>query len=99
MELDKSIRICDLISVYGHMLSKKQQEIMREHFYNDCSLSEIAENQEVTRQAVLDAITKSTTKLEEFESKLHLLEIKNDVMKLKGATSDKKIISHLKTII
>lgn len=99
MELNKNVRICDLFDVYGHLLSKKQQEMINEHFYLDCSLSEIAENQNISRQAVLDAITKSTSKLEDFESKLHLLEIKSSVIKLEGTKEDKKILNHIKSIL
>lgn len=99
MELDKSIRICNLFDIYGHMLSKKQKEMIEEHFYQDCSLSEIAENQNISRQAVLDAITKSTLRLEEFENGLHLLEIKDSINKIKGTKEDQKLLSHIKSII
>lgn len=99
MELDKNIRICNLFDIYGYMLSKKQQQMINEHFYQDCSLTEIAENQGISRQAVLDAITKSTNKLEDFESKLHLLNIKSSIMKLEGTKEDKKILNHIKSIL
>ena len=99
MELDKNIRICNLFDIYGHMLSKKQQEMIKEHFYQDCSLTEIAQNQNISRQAVLDAITKSTNKLEDYESKLHLLNIKSSVIKLEGTKQDKKILNHIKSIL
>ena len=99
MELDKNIKVCNLLDIYGHMLSQKQQAMMEEYFYQDCSLTEIAENQNISRQAVLDAITKSTNKLEELENELHLLEIKHSIMKLQGTKQDQEILNHIKSIL
>ena len=40
------------------MLTKKQYEIINDYCNNDLSLSEIAENNSITRQAVRDIIMK-----------------------------------------
>jgi predicted DNA-binding protein YlxM (UPF0122 family) len=46
-----------------------------EHYYlDDHSLGEIAEEYEVSRQAVYDNIKRTETMLEEYENKLQLLE-------------------------
>jgi predicted DNA-binding protein YlxM (UPF0122 family) len=99
MELGQKVRICDLLETYGALLSKKQQELMQEHFYMDSSLSEIAANMGITRQAVLDAITKSIAKLEDYESKLHVLEIGSNILKLQGTAQDKAILKRLKELM
>lgn len=96
MELEESVKVCDLFDTYGSFLSKQQKFVINEHFYLDRSLTEIAENQKISRQAVLDAISKSVKKLNEFESKLHLLEIKKSISKLEGTLKDQEILDQIK---
>lgn len=97
--LEKNIRVCDLFDIYGKFLSEKQQNFVKEYFFLDNSLSEIAENYKVTRQAVLDSLAKSQIKLEEFEAKLSLFEIKKLVNELETAQDNKQIINKLKGLI
>ena len=59
--------MCDL---YGNLLTKKQFEFLNDYYNNDLSLSEIAENNDITRQAVRDIIKKGEKKLFEYEEKL-----------------------------
>ena len=98
MELFQKVRIGDLFETYGSLLSQKQQELMQEHFYMDRSLTEIAQNLGISRQAVLDSVTKSVAKLEDFEAKLHLLQINTEVAKLQGTAQDKPILQQLKNL-
>ena len=53
-------------------MTEKQLEILDDYYNNDLSLSEIAENNNITRQAVKDTITKAKNKLFEYESKLNI---------------------------
>ena len=55
------------------MLTDKQYEIINDYYNNDLSLSEIAENNNITRQAVRDIIKKGENKLFEFEEKLGIM--------------------------
>ena len=73
MNLEKSLEISRLNDFYGKLLTKKQQDIMIEYYYNNMSLSEIAENFNVTRQAVLDSLKKSEKQLKNFEDTLGLV--------------------------
>lgn len=61
-----------LYDFYGQFLTKKQREVMHLYFENDYSLSEIAENLKVSRQAVHDTIKKSKKALTEYEARLGL---------------------------
>lgn len=61
------IILCDL---YGSLLTEKQLNMLRLFYDFDNSLSEIAEQYGVTRQAVRDSIMKATESLENIESKL-----------------------------
>ena len=59
MDLKKNIEIADLFDIYGSLLTKKQYKIMQSYYDFDFSLSEIAQNEKISRSAVLDAIKKS----------------------------------------
>ena len=72
--MEKKIKISMLCEIYGKLLTEKQLEILNDYYNNDLSLTEIAENNNITRQAVLDNIKKGENKLFEFEEKLSFME-------------------------
>lgn len=71
--MDKKVEISMLIQIYGKLLTEKQLDILDNYYNMDLSLSEIAENNEITRQAVRDIIKKGEKKLFEFEEKLQIM--------------------------
>ena len=71
MEREEIIKLYD---IYGKLLTDKQQEYVEEYYYMDLSLSEIADNHNISRNGVYDQINKATSLLEEYETKLHLCE-------------------------
>lgn len=66
--------ICLLLDFYGQLLAVRTREIMDLHFAEDMSLSEIAEDLGITRQAVHDRIRQGEHSLTVFETKLGLVE-------------------------
>ncbi len=70
--LDKSIEIIELYDVYQELLTKKQQEYMESYYYNNYSISEIAENFDISRNAVHDQLKRTVKKLYDYEEKLKL---------------------------
>lgn len=72
--MEKNVKVSILCQIYGKLLTKKQFEIITDYYDNDLSLSEIAENNEITRQAVRDIIKKSEKKLFELEEELSFME-------------------------
>ena len=68
--MEKNVKISILCQLYGNLLSEKQLEFIDDYYNNDLSLSEIAENHGITRQAVRDMIKKGEKKLFEYEEKL-----------------------------
>lgn len=72
--LEKTTRMNLLYDFYGALLTDKQRMFMELYYYDDLSLAEIAEQYQVSRQAVHDNIRRSETQLEEYETKLRLLE-------------------------
>ena len=68
--MEKNVEISILCQLYGKLLSEKQLEFIDDYYNNDLSLSEIAENYGITRQAVRDMLKKGEKKLFEYEEKL-----------------------------
>ncbi len=68
--MEKNVKISILCQLYGKLLTEKQYEFIDDYYNNDLSLSEIAENNAITRQAVRDIIKKGEKKLFEYEEKL-----------------------------
>lgn len=73
MELDKTELMNNLLDLYGGLLTENQLNVMELYYMNDLSLSEIAEELNVTRSAVHDTLKKASAMLEMYESKLGLL--------------------------
>ena len=65
--MEEKIQISILLSLYGKLLTKTQQKYMDLYYNEDLSLSEIGENENITRQAVRTILVKSKNKLQEYE--------------------------------
>lgn len=79
--MQKNLQISMLLDYYGMLLTEKQRSLMEYYYNDDLSLSEIAENEGITRQGVRDAIKRAETLLYDLESKLGLLQ-KQENMKI-----------------
>lgn len=62
-----------LYSLYKSLLPQKQQDYFEASYYNDLSISEIADMYNVSRTAVHDGLAKAETKLLEYEKSLKLM--------------------------
>ena len=51
-------KVNGLIPFYENLLTERQREIIKFYYYEDLSLAEIAENLEISRNAVYDTIRK-----------------------------------------
>ena len=100
--MDKHIELSILVEIYGKLLTQKQQDVLNDYYNKDLSLSEIAENNNISRQGVRDLIKKGESKLFEYEEKLNIMkkmqqtdETIQDVLiklsKIRENSSDKKI--------
>jgi len=76
----KDLYVSALLDVYGSFLSEKQKALTEYYYNDDLSLSEIAENEGITRQGVNDLIKRAVTQLKGWEEKCGLCE---KILKLK----------------
>lgn len=70
--MSKNLQMTVLLDFYGQLLTPKQRDVMELYYYEDLSLAEIAEHENITRQGVHDFIKRSEILLTEFEQKLML---------------------------
>lgn len=103
MILDEFIEIANLLEIYSPLLSEKQKEYLEDHFENDLSISEIAKNNNVSRQAIFDNIKRGVALLYEYESKLKFhqikLNIREKLIDLKEDFTDKKLENIIEELV
>ncbi len=99
--MGKNLHVSALLDVYGRFLSDKQKSLT-EHYYNeDLSLSEIAENEGITRQGVSDNIRRAESKMKAWEEECGFCESFSSLkeLALKVQDGDKKAINEMINII
>lgn len=69
----QAYRMAMLYDFYGDLLTPRQKEFYDLYYNDDLSLSEIAENYDITRQGVRDIIVRAERALEDIEEKTGLI--------------------------
>lgn len=84
--MEKFVEQTLLYDFYGELLTERQQQVYENVVLEDFSLSEVAEELRISRQGVHDMIKRCNHTLEEYESRLHLVEkflnIRSQVQKI-----------------
>ena len=84
-----------LYDFYGELLTPHQRRVYEDVVLNDMSLSEIAEEQGISRQGVHDLIRRCDRALKGYESRLHLLEgcpeVKATVVRIERGSSEESV--------
>ena len=107
--MEEKVKICMLSTFYGKLLTEKQYQFIDDYYNNDLSLSELAENYNITRQAARDNIKKGENKLFEYEEKLQIMkttlrnekkieDILEQITKIQTNYSDKQIAKILENV-
>lgn len=73
-DMEKIARQGLLYDFYGALLTEHQRHVYEDVVLYDMSLSEIAEEQGISRQGVHDLVKRCSRILEDYEEKLHLVE-------------------------
>lgn len=69
----KNYKISLLLDFYGGMLTETQREMFEFYYNDDLSLSEIAENEGISRQGVRDSVKRAESQLIDMEKRLGLV--------------------------
>ena len=107
--MEKNVKLSILCQLYGKLLTEKQYEFLNDYYNNDLSLSEIAENNGITRQAVRDNLKKGENKLFEYEEKLGFMKktimheeqvakILSELNKIEKKSTDKEVAKVLQDV-
>lgn len=80
--MDELVYYNDLYDLYKNLLTEKQQEYFEDYYFNNLSLSEMADNYKVSRNAISKQLNVIKTKLEDYEKKLGLYQKNNKIERL-----------------
>ena len=81
----------DLLDWYENLLTKKQRDIMHYYYQQDLSLREIADELNISHNAVYDTITRASKRLEEVEKKVGALAMYQQLQRLLVELKSKNI--------
>ena len=71
--MEKNVRMAILFDYYGEMLTEKQKEYFDLYYGENLSLSEIAENDGISRQGVRDVIVRAEGIMTDLEEKTGII--------------------------
>ena len=72
-KLKEKVELSILFDFYGELLKSHNKHIFEDYILNDLSLSEIAEDQGISRQGVYDIVKRCSRQLKDYEEKLCLV--------------------------
>ncbi|MBP3766460.1 MAG: hypothetical protein J6G98_04705 [Bacilli bacterium] len=72
--MDNRLYLIDLYDLYGELLTDKQQAYFEDYYFDNLTLQEIAENNDISRNAVHKQLKEAEDKLKHFESILKINE-------------------------
>ena len=107
--VDEIAKASLLYDFYGALLTEKQRQVMAFYHEENLSLSEIAQEFGISRQAVHDTLKKAEQALEDYENKLNLIdklvkteeviaEIDREIEALASVTKDSQTVEKLAKI-
>ncbi len=85
----------ELYDCYSSLLTDKQKTYFENYYFDNLSLSEIAENLDVSRNAVHKQLQITIEKLEEYEKKLGLNKKRQELEKILLKIGDGKLKEEL----
>lgn len=97
--MEENIYITRLFDYYGCLLTDKQCQYFSDYYLENLSLSEIAENYDVSRNAVFKQLKEAENKLKYYEEKLKLSENGIKIEKLLEKINDKRIKEQIEKLI
>ena len=93
--MDERLYYINLYDYYGDLLTDKQKTYFEDYYFNNYSLAEISENNEVTRNAVHKQIKEALEKLNYYEEKLKNYQRDIKLKKIINKINDEKLREEL----
>lgn len=95
MDIEKREEIIELYDTYGCLLTEKQSVYFEEYYFEDLSISEIALNHTISRNAVFDQLKRVNQILIDYENKLKLVNKISKIEKLEVSQNIKEEITNI----
>ena len=92
-------RLIILFDYYGELLSDSQKNYFIDYYFHNLTLSEIAENNGVSKNAVSKDLKLATSKLEDFDFKLKLIDKDKKITKLIKETGNEELLEKINKIL
>ena len=96
--MKERLYLIDLYDIYGSLLTDKQQKYFEDYYFNNLSLSEISENEDITRNAIHKHIKDACEKLNYYEEKLKTNERNKKILEI-SKKLDKELQKEIEEII
>ena len=87
-----------LYDLYSSLLTEKQREYFEDYYFHNLSFAEMAENYDVSRNAMFKQVHIVVDKLKEYEDCLHLYQKKQKLMDI-SKNLDNKCFFFLKKVL
>lgn len=97
--MKKEIYYNNLFDYYGELLTEKQQEYFKYYYFDNLSLSEIAGNLNLSRNAIHKQLKLIEEKLEFYDNKLKLIDKNKKLIDFSNKINDKNLKEELLSII
>jgi len=97
--MDKIVYLNILYDCYKNLFTEKQQMYFEMYYWENLSLSEIADNFEVSRNAIHNQLKIMEERLIELEEKLKINEKKEKIIKLLDKKVDNKVLEEIKELL
>ena len=72
--MESRLYLIDLYDIYGELLTLKQKDYFKDYYFDNLTLQEISENNNISRNAVHKQLKDAEEKLKHFESVLNIYE-------------------------
>lgn len=80
--MEKEIYLTNLYDYYKVLLTEKQREYFEDYYFDNLTINEIAENNEVSKAVISKTLIEVKEKLDDYEAKLHLYNNYQEISKL-----------------
>lgn len=97
--MDNHILYCNLFDYYGKLLTSKQQEYFKSYYFDNLTLGEISENDNISRNAVHKSLKEAIDKLLNYETILKLHEKGINIKKIIDRIDDQNLKKELLKLI
>ena len=95
---NQTYRMTMLFDFYGELLTERQKEFFDLYYNEDLSLSEIAENNGISRQGVRDVIVRAEGIMQEVEDKTGLIrrfmQMRENLDSIQNAAAELKTLNY-----